>query len=272
MRGSWKDVAVLLVVAPVPLRVAVAQTGFNGVITFVNAGKSAGMQDTFVQYTKGRKVRLDGFGSSHGAMIVDNDAKVVMMVDPEKKQYITMTEDDAKQMQAMMGPMMEKMKEKQTPNTAAGKLAFAKTGKTEVVAGVPCEIYRGEYVEEDGEKDQGEACVATGVGFALDALTFNNPMVQRGGAGYDRVQQFRELAAGNKGILKAKSFKDGKPKTDMEAIKIERKSLGDDVFAPPAGYKEIRMADMMMQARNAMKGVTDKTNPGQSEPQAEPKK
>src|SRR6476659_5123169 len=264
MRGSWKAVAVLLVVAPAPLGIAVAQTGFNGVITFVNEG-SAGKQDTFVQYTKGRKVRLDGFGSSHGAMIVDNDAKVMMMVDPEKKQYITMTEDDAKQMQAMMGPMMESMKAKQGQKTATGKVSFAKTGKTEMIAGVPCEVYRGEYIEEDGDKDQGEACVATGVGFALDALTFNNPMVQRGGAGYDRMQQFRDLVGGNKGILKAKSFQDGKVKTDMEAIKIERKSPGDDTFTPPAGYKEIRMADMMMQAHNAMKGM--KTNPGQGDPQ-----
>src|SRR6476619_7896548 len=181
MRGSWKAVAVLLVVAPRPLGIAVAQTGFNGVITFVNEG-SAGKQDTFVQYTKGRKVRLDGFGSQKGAMIVDNDAKVMMMVDPEKKQYMTMTEDDAKQMQAMMGPMMEKMKQQSKKGAAGGKVSFAKTGQTEPVAGVPCEVYRGEYVEEDGDKEQGEACVATGVGFALAALTFNNPMVQRGGA------------------------------------------------------------------------------------------
>jgi hypothetical protein len=118
------------------------------------------------------------------------------------------------------------------------------------------------YVEEDGEKDEGDACVATGVGFRLDAVTFNNPMVQRGGAGYGRMQQFRELVAGNKGILKAKSYKDGKVKTDMEAVKIEPKSLGDDMFAVPPGYKEIRMADMMMQAHNAMKGMQDKMNQG----------
>jgi hypothetical protein len=265
-RGYWRAVGVLLTAAAMPARAAVAQTGFNGVITFVNEG-GAGKQDTFVQYTKGHKVRLDGFGAHQGAMIVDNDAKVMMMVDPAKKQYMTMTEDDAKQMQAMMGPMMEQMKARKNPKTATGRLAFAKTGKTEMVAGVPCEVYRGEYIEEDGEKDQGEACVATGVGFALDALTFNNPMVQRGGAGYDRMQQFRELVGGNKGILKAKSFKDGKPKTDMEAIKIDRKAPGDDMFTPPAGYKEIRMADMMMQARDAMQGMKDKPHPGQGEPQ-----
>ena len=262
MRWSCRAVAILLVAAPVPVRGVLAQTGFNGVITFVNDG-AAGKQDTFVQYTKGGKVIIDGFGSHQGAMIVDNEAKVVMMVDPEKQQYMSMTEDDAKQMQAMMAPMMDRMKQQH----ATGKLTFTKTGKTETVAGVPCEVYRGEYAEQNGRKDQGEACVATGVGFALDALTFNNPMMQRGGAGYQQVQQFRELVAGNKGILRAKSFRDGKPKTDLEAVKIERKALGDDVFAPPAGYKEIRLGDMMRQAHGAMQQQMQGQKPGKGEPQ-----
>jgi len=262
MRRSWKAVAVLLIAAPMPFRALAAQAGFNGVITFLNVGTS-GKQDTFVQYTKGNKIRFDGFGSSHGSMIIDNDAKVMMMVDPDKKQVMTMTEDDAKQMQAMMGPMMERMKQQSKKDETAGKASFTKTGKTETVAGVRCEVYHGVYVEEDGDKDEGDACVATGVGFRLDAVTFNNPMVQRGGAGYDRVQQFRELVAGNKGLLKAKSYKsDGKLKTDIEAVKIEPKALGNDVFAIPPGYKEIKMADMMMQAHNAMKGMQDKMNQG----------
>ena len=40
-----------------------------------------------MQTTKGRKVRLDGMGGSEqGSMIVDGDAKVMMMVEPAKKQ------------------------------------------------------------------------------------------------------------------------------------------------------------------------------------------
>jgi hypothetical protein len=262
MPGYWRAATILLLAAPMPLTAASAQAGFNGVITFLS-DRSAGKQDTFVQYTKGNKVRIDGFGSSHGAMIVDNDAKVIMMVDPEKQQYMTMTEDDAKQMQAMMGPMMEKMKQRAAEKADAGKLTFGKTGKTETVAGVPCEVYRGAYTDEDGEKDEGEACIATGVGFALDALTFNNPMMQASsGAMRSRFEQYRQIVGPNRGILKATSFKGGKASTQMEAIKIERKSLGNDVFAPPAGYKEIRMGDMMMQAQNQMKQMRDKANQG----------
>ncbi|HET7468219.1 MAG TPA: DUF4412 domain-containing protein [Gemmatimonadales bacterium] len=269
MRRSWRTVAVLLVASPVPFGALAAQSSFNGVITFLNDGES-GRQDTFVQYTKGNKVRLDGFGAHHGSMIIDNDAKVMMMVDPEKKQVMTMTEADAKQMQAMMGSMMKQGKD----DEAAAKGSFTKTGKSETVAGVRCDVYHGVYIEDDGGKDEGDACVATGVGFRLDAVTFNNPMMQRGGAAAARMQQFRQLVAGNKGILKAKSYKDGKTKTDMEAVKIEPKALGDDMFAVPPGYKEIRMADMMAGAMNHMK--MNQGNPQHGEPdtkqgQGEPK-
>lgn len=261
MRGTWTALAAILVGAPVPVRQAVAQTGFNGVITFRSEG-SSGKSDTVVQYTKGRKVRLDGFGSEHGAMIVDNDAKLLMIVDPAKQQYMTMTEDDAKQMQAMMGPMMEQMKQRQSSKPDAGKLSFGKTGKTEIVAGVPCEVWRGTYTGPTGEPDEGEACIATGVGFALDALTFNNPMLQRPGAAHDQLEQYRQLVGGNKGILKATSVKGGKAAVQLEAIKIERKALGDDVFAPPAGYKEIRMGDMMRKAHDAMSQREHGRQPG----------
>jgi hypothetical protein len=236
MRRSWKAVAALLVTSAMPFGALAAQSSFNGVITFLNS-RSSGKQDTFVQYTRGNKVRLDGFGASHGSMIIDNDAK------------------------AMMGPMADRMKQKGKSDESNGKASFTKTGKSETVAGVRCEVYHGTYIEDDGSKDEGDACVATGVGFRLDAVTFNNPMMQRGGAAAGRLQQFRELVAGNKGILKAKSYEEGgKVKTDMEAVKIEPKALGDDVFGIPPGYKEIKLADMM---HNAMQGMQGRMNQAQ---------
>ena len=181
---------------------------------------------------------------------------------------LTMTEDDANQMQAMMGSMTKH------PDDESGKASFTKTGKTETVAGAQCEIYHGVYIEDDGEKNEGDACVAPGVGFRLDAVTFNNPMLQRGGAAAGRMQQFRQLVAGNKGILKAKSYEGGKLKTDMEAVKIEPKALGDDMFGVPPGYKEVRLADMMAGAMKGMK--MNHGNPQHGEPdtkqgQGEPK-
>jgi hypothetical protein len=237
-------------------RPLVAQTGFNGVITFQS--DRSGRQDTFVQYTKGHKVRIDGMGSDGGWMIVDNDAKAMMIVEPRKQQYMTMTQDDARQIQAMMGPMMERMKRRRQEH-GAGKLDFTKTGKTESVAGVRCEVWHGAYTDEGGDKDEGDACVAAGVGFALTDLTYNNPMMQPGGVGHDEFERYRQLVGGNKGILKATSTKKGKSRTELEAVKIERKVVDDTLFAPPAGFKEIRMGDMMMKAQKSMQQMPQKT-------------
>lgn len=250
MRGTWRAAAVLLLGGSLPPLTAEAQTGFNGVITFET--DRSGKQDTFVQYTKGHKVRIDGFGSDSGWMIIDNDAKAMMVVQPKKQQYFTMTQEDARQMQAMMGPMMERMKQRRSKEENKGKLDFANTGKTETVAGVRCQVWHGAYTDEDGDKDEGEACVAPGVGFALADLTYNNPMMQAGGVGHDQFEQYRQLVGGNKGILKATSIKKGKPRTELEAIKIERKVVGDELFAAPAGFKEMRMGDMMMKAQKSM--------------------
>jgi len=249
MTACWKTAAVLLAAAGLP-GAATAQTGFNGVITF-QSNRSSGKQDTFVQTTKGNKIRIDGFGSDSGSMIVDNDAKVMMMIEPEKKQYMLVTQDDMKQMQAMMAPMMERMKQRQGAKDDEGSFNFTKTGKTETVAGVPCEVYRGSYVDGEGKNSEGEACVANGVGFALADIMANNPLMQQSGQNR-MMERYRQLVGGHKGILKATSIKDGKPTTEFQATKIEPKSVNDAVFAPPAGYKEVRLADMMMRAHGAM--------------------
>lgn len=238
-----------------------AQTGFNGVITFKQDrdGKPA----TFVQTTKGRKVRLEGFGSDSGALIVDGDAKVMMMVDPRQKQYMVMTDEDAKQMAAMA----EQMKMKR-PEAAQGQMSFTNTGRRETVAGVPCEVWHGTYSGGDKtEQREGDACMAKGVGFALAEITLGNPMLQRGGPGWAQMQQYHELVAGGKGILKATTVKDGKVTTELEATRIEPKVVSDDAFKPPAGYTEIRMGDMMLKAQNAMKEMRDKMKANEGKPQ-----
>jgi hypothetical protein len=238
-----------------------AQTGFNGVITFKQDrdGKPA----TFVQTTKGRKVRLEGFGSDSGALIVDGDAKVMMMVDPKERRYMVMTDEDAKQMAAMT----EQMKAKH-PDAAQGQMSFTNTGRRETVAGVPCEVWHGTYSGgEKTEKREGDACMAKGVGFALAEITLGNPMLQRGAPGWSQMQQYHDLVAGGKGILKATTLEDGKVTTELEATKIEPKVVSDDAFKPPAGYTEMRMGDMMLNAQKAMQQMRDKMKANQGKPQ-----
>ena len=246
----WGAAAMLSAAAVLPAREAAAQTGFNGVITFTDYWRD-GKPSTFVQTTKGHKVRLDGMGGQQGSMIVDGDAKVMTMVEPEQKKYITMTDEDMKQTQAMMAPMMEKMKAMhQAKHSDSGKLSFSNTGRIETVAGVPCQVWRGVYAGADQKKEEGDACVASGVGFALAELTFANPLAQPGQAGYEQFEQYRQLVGGNKGILRITKIEDGKTVPQLEATKIEPKVVSDDAFKPPAGYTEVKLGDMIRQGQS----------------------
>jgi hypothetical protein len=227
-----------------------AQTGFNGVITFRQQNDD-GKTMTLVQTSKGHKVRLDGFGSDSGAMIIDGDAKVMRMVQPKEKKVLVFTQDDAKQMAAMMAPMAERMNA-QRKRTDPGTFNFVNTGRKETVAGVRCEVWHGTYSDND-EKEEGDACLATGVGFDLAAITYANPMVQSDQGGWMKLQQYRQLVGGGKGVLKAVKIENGKPRTELEAVKVMRGGVNDAVFESPAGYQEVRFADMLMRAHNAMK-------------------
>ena len=134
----------LALVALIPGRAA-AQTGFEGVITFAQHSKSDDKTTTMVQTTKGRKLRIEGMdGGKGGAMILDGDAKTMIMVEPEKKQYMTITEADMQQAAAMMKPMAEKMKGMKHEDNGKNdfNIDVKNTGRTETVAGTRCEIWR----------------------------------------------------------------------------------------------------------------------------------
>ena len=188
MRGiHWGAAGAVVLAGWLRAGAVVAQTGFNGVITFIERAGAAASRTTFVQYTKGHKVGSTGWDATRDAMIVDNDAKAMMMVDPEKKQYMTMTEEDAKQMQAMMGPMMEKDEEAEE-QIGAGEVSICQDRQDRVVAGVPCEVWQGEYTDEDGDKDEGTAVRGHGRRVRAGPTDVHNPMMRRGGAGQDAVR------------------------------------------------------------------------------------
>jgi hypothetical protein len=51
----------------------------------------------------------------------------------------------------------------------------------------------------------------------------------------------------------------------MEATKIERHSVSDDAFKPPAGYTGTSMGQMMMQAQEQMKMMQEKMKASQEQ-------
>jgi hypothetical protein len=247
---------------------AAAQTGFEGVTTFKQYRKTDGTYTTLVQTTKGHKVRWQGMGSDSSVMIFDGDAHSMIVVQPDKKTYMTITQADMEQMAAMMKPMEDRMKQKKGASDSDKDKDFdidvKNTGRHETVAGVRCEVWHG-TTTEDGKKKEGEACVAPGVGLALFDVMLNNPMAKRSNRFETMMAKYKQVMAGGKGLLKMTSFEDGKATVDMEATKIDRHSVSDDAFKPPAGYTGTSMGQMMMQAQQQMKLMQEKMKAAQEQ-------
>jgi hypothetical protein len=242
-RGSL-TLAAALVLCALPAGLA-AQNRMEGVVTFKIEGED-GKKDTMTQTTRGRSMRLEGFGNKGGAWIYDADQKRMVMIDPEKKQAMVITDKDAAQARAMTQGMQQARGAKRATDKPA--VHFAKTGKTETVAGVKCEVWKG-YTEYEGKKREGEACLAEGVGFSPFDQMSSNPMFA---SESNEWRQYRDLVGPNKGIVKAVTIENGKARTAVEAIKVERKPISPAQFQPPAGYAVTDMGDMMRKAQIQM--------------------
>ncbi len=253
----------LAALAAVP---AAAQTGFEGVTTFKQYRKSDGTYSTLVQTTKGHKVRWQGMGKDSSVMIFDGDAHSIVVVEPDKKTYMTVTQADMDQMAAMMKPMADRMKDKKgdSDKDKDFDIDVKNTGRTETVAGVRCEVWHG-TTTEDGKKKEGEACVAPGVGLALYDVMVNNPMTKSSGRFETMMAKYKQVLSGGKGLLKMTSIEDGKTTVDIEATKIDKRSVSDDAFKPPAGYTGTSMGQMMMQAQEQMKMMQEKMKASQEQ-------
>jgi hypothetical protein len=252
-------------VASVP---AAAQTGFEGVITFQQYNKSDGTHSTMVQTSKGHKVRWDGMGGdTASSMILDGDSHTMIFVQPQKKSYMTVTQADMDQMAAMMKPMEARMKGRDKGDSASKfKVDLAKTGRTETIAGTTCEVWHGTSTDDEGKKKEGEGCVAKGVGFEIYDIMLNNPMTKRmRGSLQESMEKYKQMMSGGKGLLKMTSIENGKPTVDMVATKIEKKSVSDDAFKPPAGYTGQSMSQMMQGAAAQMQMMKEKMQKAQQQ-------
>jgi len=194
---------------------------FQGVVTY-----QMGKQNETMIYTGsgGSKVRID-MNDPHmpagGASIIwDTGANSMMMVMNAQKMYMTMD----------MGKMMANT----GADTARGKLT--KVG-SEVVAGVPCDDYKG---TSNSGTPETTVCIAHGMG---NFLWFggNNPMMARMNS---RVSGLSSAVAGGGFPLKIMKA-DGT--VDMIATKVDKHSVDPSLFAPPAGFTQMQMPAGMQQ-------------------------
>jgi Domain of unknown function (DUF4412) len=190
-----------------------AQGSFQGVVTY-----QIGKQNETMVYTGsgGSKVRIDVNDprmQGGAAMIWDTGTNTMMMVMPSQKMYMTMS----------MDKMMANV-----PDTARGK--FTKVG-SEVIAGVPCDDYKG---TSSNGGDEVTACIAHGMG---NFLWFggNNPMMQRM---QSRVSGLGSAVAGGGFPLKVVKS-DGT--TEMLATKVDRHPVDPSLFSPPAGFTQMQI-------------------------------
>jgi hypothetical protein len=243
MRIVWNTAAVIavgLTFAVTGARRAEAQSGFEGTMTFqVHADQGA--PKTVVASTKGNKLRLevDGGASPMGPIVIlaDGSTHTRTIVMSAQKRYMTLPAG-AGDPTHMAAP----------DQGAVPKFTFAKTGRTETVAGENCDDFHVTTVR-DGKTEEGEMCVGKGVGLNTEAwqsLAGGNSTAMNA-----QMSAIRDAIGAGNGVLKVTSIKNGQPVVAIEVTKIERKSLSDDIFSPPAGYTQMQMPQMPQMRQGA---------------------
>lgn len=191
--------------------------------------------------------------------IVDSTAGTTTVVNTEDKSYFVITKEMMQGMAGMMSGMASMLRRHaDSSRTSADAKAVITPAGSSLVAGIPCQLFHYDAMN-DNKHVTGDVCLAKGVGMGL----FNmNPMggmmgggmgtQQRQGMLQDRLHQMGQVGvmlSQGYGILKATSIEDGKPKGSIEVTAIDRGTPPDAAFAPPPGYTEKNMGDMMRGGR-----------------------
>lgn len=243
MRNAWSKAPVIvlgLAVAIAGAQRVEAQGEFEGTMTF-QVHSDQGAPKIVVASTKGTKLRLEvnSTQSPMGPVVIlaDGSAHTRTIVMTSQKRYMTLP--------ASAGDPMHMA----TPDQGvAPKFNFTKTGRSETVAGESCDVFH-VTTERDGKNEEGEMCVGKGVGLNTEAwqsLAGGNSTAMNA-----QMTAIRDAIGAGNGVLKVTSIKNGQPVVAIEVTKIERKSLSDDMFVPPAGYTQMQMPQMPQMRQGA---------------------
>lgn len=219
---------------------------FEGLIAMKMAGEDQkGAEMTY--FLKGRHTRIETkMGDNpegQAVMLWDLEGAKITTLMPSRKMYMTM---DLKETQEGLKEAAEKMKKDKGEEEETKFPKLTPTGKQETIAGYNCEHWL------MGDKQDIDMCVAKGLGYfgmggqsrgglgSLGNLAFS-PKLLAEAAAHPEWVKFLE---GGAFPLKLTAMEDGKVKMNMEATKIERKSLDDSLFSIPADYKELNMGNL----------------------------
>lgn len=214
-----------LFLAPVALLAA----SFEGKVSFKMSSPRGQAQD--VTYNiKGDKIRIEMPNQQGmGGMVMDTTKRETMVIMDQQRMYMVMAMPDVQ-------PQADAARGKKT-----GEVKLEKTGETEKILGYTATKYISTY--EDTTTDM---WLAEGLGTFM-GMSNNNPMA-RGGRGGGQGPQAWERALAGKELFPLRVV--GKDKSNketfrMEVTAIDKQSLPDSMFAPPAGYQKFDMGGMM---------------------------
>ena len=220
-----KILARTLVLAAVLCPAAVHAASFEGKVSFKMT--SDGKAQDMVYNIKGDKIRLEMPGvKGMGGMILDTTKKETTMIMDEQRMYMTMAMPDA-------APTAQKGKNED--------VKLENTGMTETILGYTATKYL-----STAEGTTTEMWLAEGLGTFMSAG--GNPMAGgRRGGGSPAPQAWERALAGKElfPLRVVGKNKSGKETFRMEATSINKQSLPESMFAPPAGYQKFDMGGMM---------------------------
>ena len=208
----------LLLLAPA----AVLAAAFEGKVNFkLSAGRAPAEQIGY--QVKGGKIRLDLVGQAEvGGIILDVAKKQTLVIMDAQRMYMVMPMADVAAQAATAKP---------------DESTLEKTGEREKILGYEAVKYVSTHA---GKKT--DLWLAEGLGkfMAMESL---QPM---GGGARSSQPWERALAGLELFPLRIVSYDTGaKEEFRLEATAIEKKSLPDSLFAPPAGYQSLDMGGMM---------------------------
>jgi Domain of unknown function (DUF4412) len=191
-----------------------AQENFEGKVSF-NVFDNGNMH-SMDYYMKDGKICFDANEKEgRGQFIMDPSSKKIMIIMPDQKMYMEMEMPVAK-INAETQKEIDKGAE------------FSKTGETKEILGHDAE----KWIYKNGD-DQGEAWLTKDIG---SFIWFNNPMMNDA----SKPQWMKDLKEG--GYFPLMVTENGKKV--FEVTGIEKKSLDESLFEPPAGFKKMDIPNM----------------------------
>lgn len=258
MRRAVLAGAITLGLAGAGLRPAAAQA-FQGTIRFT-VKDEAGRPTEITELVRPGKTSFmtTESGRPGGGMIVDSTAGTMTIIDAGEKSYTVINLAFMQQMMKGMAGMARGMQGAGSdPDARANspKGTITPTGRSEVVAGVTCQVYAYDATD-NGRHETGDVCLAKGAGVMVGGEIAGQMPGMMGMRQRQSMQQrlvswgpLGTMLSQGYGILKATNYENGKLNGSLEVTAFQRGAPPDAAFQPPAGYSEKSMADMMGGAR-----------------------